>query len=145
MDKSSTASFNAASFFRGAPNSPSAFANGFDPHSMFKSAFPPSPFATATETAAPVNAIGASFAPSAPNDSSLRNCIPFIPRKFSHTCPTRAPGEPTRMHSVLSAFFSVPMTLEEKRKKVAKEEKEAKAKSSKGVVRLILLIGVLSD
>ena len=49
------------------------------------------------------------------------------------------------MHSVLSAFFSVPMTLEEKRKKVAKEEKEAKAKSSKGVVRLILLIGVLSD
>jgi RNA exonuclease 1 len=44
--------------------------------------------------------------------------IPFIASTFSHACPTRAPGEPTRMHSVLSAFFHGPVSGEEKRKRI---------------------------
>ncbi|KAI0319403.1 hypothetical protein OF83DRAFT_1055004 [Amylostereum chailletii] len=44
--------------------------------------------------------------------------VPFIPATFSHACPTKAPGEPTRMHSVLSAFFHGPVSSEEKKKRV---------------------------
>lgn len=44
--------------------------------------------------------------------------IPFIASTFSHACPTRAPGEPTRMHSVLSAFFHGPVSGEEKKKRI---------------------------
>jgi RNA exonuclease 1 len=45
--------------------------------------------------------------------------LPFIPSRFSHACPTRAPGEQTRMHSILSSFFSGPVTGEEKKKRIA--------------------------
>lgn len=31
--------------------------------------------------------------------------ITFIANTFSHACPTRAPGDQTRTHGVLSAFF----------------------------------------
>ena len=44
--------------------------------------------------------------------------IPYIASIFSHACPTRAPGEPTRMHSVLSAFFHGPVSGEERRKRM---------------------------
>ena len=49
-------------------------------------------------------------------DASSTN-IPYIASTFSHACPTRAPGEPTRMHSVLSAFFHGPVSGEEKKKR----------------------------
>ncbi|KAI0043270.1 ribonuclease H [Auriscalpium vulgare] len=44
--------------------------------------------------------------------------VPFIARTFSHACPTRAPGESTRMHSVLSTFFHGPVSGEEKKRRV---------------------------
>ncbi|PCH42778.1 hypothetical protein WOLCODRAFT_138067 [Wolfiporia cocos MD-104 SS10] len=45
--------------------------------------------------------------------------LPFIAGTFSHACPTRAPGDQTRMHSVLSAFFQGPITREEKKRRMA--------------------------
>lgn len=44
--------------------------------------------------------------------------IPFLARTFSHACPTRAPGDQTRMHSVLNSFFQGPITGEEKKKRL---------------------------
>ena len=44
--------------------------------------------------------------------------IPFIASTFSHACPTRAPGDQTRMHSVLSSFFSGPVSGEEKKRRL---------------------------
>ncbi|KAJ3527574.1 hypothetical protein NMY22_g9736 [Coprinellus aureogranulatus] len=44
--------------------------------------------------------------------------IPFIGTTFSHACPTRAPGDQNRMHSVLSTFFSCPVSAEEKRRRM---------------------------
>ncbi|KAH9922386.1 uncharacterized protein B0H18DRAFT_1018161 [Fomitopsis serialis] len=44
--------------------------------------------------------------------------LPFIGRTFSHACPTRAPGDQTRMHSVLNTFFQGPMTGEEKKRRL---------------------------
>lgn len=44
--------------------------------------------------------------------------IPFIASTFSHACPTRAPGDQTRMHSVLSAFFTGPVSGEEKKRRL---------------------------
>ena len=44
-------------------------------------------------------------------------CIPFIAKTFSHACPTRAPGDQTRMHSVLSTFFNGPVSGEEKKRR----------------------------
>ncbi|KAF8893593.1 hypothetical protein BD779DRAFT_1507113 [Infundibulicybe gibba] len=47
--------------------------------------------------------------------------IPFIASTFSHACPTRAPGDSTRMHSVLSSFFNGPVSGEEKKKRIAQK------------------------
>ncbi|EPS94830.1 hypothetical protein FOMPIDRAFT_58761 [Fomitopsis schrenkii] len=44
--------------------------------------------------------------------------LPFIRRTFSHACPTRAPGDQTRMHSVLNSFFQGPVSGEEKKKRI---------------------------
>ncbi|KAF8907850.1 hypothetical protein CPB84DRAFT_1767719 [Gymnopilus junonius] len=49
--------------------------------------------------------------------SSAEN-IPFIASTFSHACPTRAPGDQTRMHSVLSSFFNGPVSGEEKKRRL---------------------------
>ncbi|KAF8629302.1 hypothetical protein AX15_003519 [Amanita polypyramis BW_CC] len=51
-------------------------------------------------------------------DVPLATFIPFIASMFSHACPTRAPGDQTRMHSVLSAFFQGPVNGEERRRRV---------------------------
>ncbi|KAF9268108.1 ribonuclease H-like protein [Marasmius fiardii PR-910] len=45
--------------------------------------------------------------------------LPFIASTFSHACPTRAPGDSTRMHSVLSTFFNAPISNSEKKKRMA--------------------------
>ena len=45
------------------------------------------------------------------------SAIPFVATTFSHACPTRAPGDQYRMHSVLSTFFSCPVSAEEKRRR----------------------------
>ncbi|KAJ7213036.1 ribonuclease H [Mycena pura] len=43
--------------------------------------------------------------------------LPFIASTFSHACPTRAPGDQTRMHSILTAFFQSPITQAELKKR----------------------------
>ncbi|KAG5636152.1 hypothetical protein H0H81_008983 [Sphagnurus paluster] len=45
--------------------------------------------------------------------------VPFLAATFSHACPTRAPGDLYRMHSVLSAFFHGPVSGEERNKRIA--------------------------
>ena len=44
--------------------------------------------------------------------------VPFITKTFSHACPTHAPGDQTRMHSVLGAFFQSPVSGEEKKRRI---------------------------
>jgi hypothetical protein len=43
--------------------------------------------------------------------------LPFIASTFSHACPTRAPGDPSRMYSVLGTFFQGPVSGEEKKRR----------------------------
>ncbi|KAH7925607.1 hypothetical protein BV22DRAFT_1033761 [Leucogyrophana mollusca] len=51
-----------------------------------------------------------------PSDSNTP--LPFIASTFSHACPTRAPGDQTRMYSVLSTFFQGPVSGDEKKKRI---------------------------
>ncbi|KAF8971279.1 hypothetical protein BDZ97DRAFT_1914265 [Flammula alnicola] len=53
-----------------------------------------------------------------PSDLDSAANIPFIASTFSHACPTRAPGDQTRMHSVLSSFFTGPVSGEEKKRRL---------------------------
>ncbi|KAJ7606820.1 ribonuclease H [Roridomyces roridus] len=46
------------------------------------------------------------------------SALPFIASTFSHACPTRAPGDQNRMHSILAAFFQGPITAAELKKRV---------------------------
>ncbi|KIJ60064.1 hypothetical protein HYDPIDRAFT_99502 [Hydnomerulius pinastri MD-312] len=55
---------------------------------------------------------------SIPLPSDSKTPIPFIASTFSHACPTRAPGDHTRMYSVLSTFFQGPVSGEEKKKRI---------------------------
>ncbi|KAI3612322.1 ribonuclease h [Moniliophthora roreri] len=48
--------------------------------------------------------------------------VPFINSTFSHACPTRAPGDHMRMHSVLSTFFNGPISSTEKKRRAAERE-----------------------
>jgi RNA exonuclease 1 len=50
--------------------------------------------------------------------AALYGGIPFIARTFSHACPTRAPGDANRMHSVLNTFFQTPVSGEEKKRRL---------------------------
>ena len=52
-----------------------------------------------------------------PDEEEIQN-VTFIAKTFSHACPTRAPGDQTRMHSVLGAFFQSPVSGEEKRRRI---------------------------
>lgn len=54
-----------------------------------------------------------------PGPDSTNSNVPFIASKFSHACPTHAPGEQMRMHSVLGAFFQSPVSGEEKKRRIA--------------------------
>ncbi|KAJ6493808.1 ribonuclease H [Mycena vulgaris] len=55
----------------------------------------------------------------APGASSA---LPFIASTFSHACPTRAPGDQTRMHSILTAFFQGPITAAEMKKRTSNKD-----------------------
>ena len=52
------------------------------------------------------------------SDSEPQCGVPFIAKTFSYACPTRAPGDQTRMHSVLGAFFQSPVSGEEKKRRI---------------------------
>ena len=47
--------------------------------------------------------------PAQSSSQSQKHSLPFLARTFSHAIPTRAPGDPARMYSVLHAFLNVPM------------------------------------
>ncbi|KAF9010833.1 ribonuclease H [Cyathus striatus] len=55
--------------------------------------------------------------PSQVHPESLSIAIPYIGSTFSHACPTRAPGDQSRMHSVLSTFFQGPVSGEERKRR----------------------------
>ncbi|KAF8462662.1 hypothetical protein DFH94DRAFT_831793 [Russula ochroleuca] len=61
--------------------------------------------------------------------AALYGGIPFITRTFSHACPTRAPGDANRLHSVLNTFFQTPVSGEEKRRRL--RERVAVERSAK--------------
>ncbi|KAF8530788.1 hypothetical protein JB92DRAFT_3081178 [Gautieria morchelliformis] len=44
--------------------------------------------------------------------------LPFVSQTFLHALPTRAPGDQSKMHSVLGAFFMGPVSGEEKKKRI---------------------------
>ena len=54
--------------------------------------------------------------------------LPFISKTFSHAVPTRAPGDSTRLFSVLGSYFDVPLSREERtrRQKAAEEARKLK-------------------
>ncbi|PPR07234.1 hypothetical protein CVT24_010171 [Panaeolus cyanescens] len=65
------------------------------------------------------------------NAASMAPHIPFIATTFTTACPTRAPGDQTRMHSVLSSFFNGPVSGEEKKRRmVVRAREEATMKPS---------------
>ncbi|KAJ3502908.1 hypothetical protein NLJ89_g8673 [Agrocybe chaxingu] len=66
---------------------------------------------------------------SIPLPSPSAGSIPFIATTFSHACPTRAPGDQTRMHSVLSSFFTGPVSGEEKKRRLTQRVQSESNKS----------------
>ncbi|OBZ74580.1 hypothetical protein A0H81_05096 [Grifola frondosa] len=56
--------------------------------------------------------------PAGSSSEASHHAVPFVSSTFSHACPTRAPGDQTRMHSVLNAFFQGPVSGEEKKKRL---------------------------
>ncbi|KAJ9125766.1 hypothetical protein QFC24_002550 [Naganishia onofrii] len=63
-------------------------------------------------------------------DATKETLIPTIPRLFSHACPTRAPGDARRLHSVLQTLLNAPLSQSEKaRRERAKAEMMRKMKA----------------
>ncbi|KAI0669119.1 hypothetical protein C8Q78DRAFT_1146802 [Trametes maxima] len=63
--------------------------------------------------------------------------VPFISSTFTYACPTRAPGDQTRMHSVLNAFFQGPVTGEEKKRRLTERLTSERAQE-KSPIRYLL-------
>ncbi|KAK0209032.1 ribonuclease H [Desarmillaria ectypa] len=63
--------------------------------------------------------------------------VSFIASTFSHACPTRAPGDQTRMHSVLNTFFTVPISATEKKKREEQKENSERLQSHDPVQYLL--------
>ncbi|KAI0293180.1 hypothetical protein B0F90DRAFT_1670908 [Multifurca ochricompacta] len=59
-----------------------------------------------------------SIDPRSEEAAALYGGVPFIARTFSHACPTFAPGDTIRMHSVLNTFFQAPVSGEEKKRRL---------------------------
>ncbi|VDB86857.1 unnamed protein product [Peniophora sp. CBMAI 1063] len=66
--------------------------------------------------------------------------VPFISRTFSHALPTRAPGDNTRMHSVLAEFLSAPVTGEEKKRRTLARIQGERENSTKGAEQYVLSV-----
>ncbi|KZV61427.1 hypothetical protein PENSPDRAFT_759442 [Peniophora sp. CONT] len=66
--------------------------------------------------------------------------VPFISRTFSHALPTRAPGDSTRMHSVLAEFLSAPVTGEEKKRRTLARIQGERENSDKGAEQYLLSV-----
>ncbi|CAE6415580.1 unnamed protein product [Rhizoctonia solani] len=50
--------------------------------------------------------------------------IPVINSCYSHACPTRATGEPTKLHSVLTTLLQSPVSSEQKRKRLLERQQQ---------------------
>ncbi|KAI0691614.1 hypothetical protein C8Q76DRAFT_255245 [Earliella scabrosa] len=70
-------------------------------------------------------------------DASSPPSVPFIHSTFTYACPTRAPGDQWRMHSVLSAFFQGPVTGEEKKRRLT-ERLTSERTQEKTAIRYLL-------
>ncbi|KAJ8502161.1 hypothetical protein ONZ51_g150 [Trametes cubensis] len=68
-------------------------------------------------TANPNVPIAVPLPPAMPSEDAAPG-VHFISSTFTNACPTRAPGDQTRMHSVLNAFFQGPVTGEEKKRRL---------------------------
>jgi RNA exonuclease len=65
--------------------------------------------------------------------------LPFISQTFLHALPTRAPGEQSKMHSVLGAFFMGPVSGEEKKKRIlARLDQERKHEGETDPIKYLL-------
>lgn len=51
--------------------------------------------------------------------------IPAINACYSHACPTRATGELTKMHSVLTTLLQSPVSGEQKRKRLLERQQQS--------------------
>ena len=51
--------------------------------------------------------------------------LPIFTQLFSHYCPTRAPGEPRKLHSVMQSLLNAPVPNAEKAKREASRAKTA--------------------
>jgi RNA exonuclease 1 len=78
----------------------------------------PLPSDTPPPTASEPPDLPSSVDPHSEEAAALYGGVPFITRTFSHACPTRAPGDATRMHSVLNTFFQTPVSGEEKKRRI---------------------------
>ncbi|KAJ3558462.1 hypothetical protein NM688_g908 [Phlebia brevispora] len=81
--------------------------------------------------------------PLIPAESAQRG-VPFISKTFSHACPTHAPGDQTRMHSVLSAFFQSPVSGEEKKRRIL-ERVASERTHEKSPLRYTLSLGQMLE
>ncbi|KAA1467017.1 hypothetical protein DENSPDRAFT_767734 [Dentipellis sp. KUC8613] len=79
---------------------------------------PPLPTSATSNPNLPLSIPLPTDGPNTANTSDEYGGVPFVAKTFSHACPTKAPGDATRMHSVLSAFFHGPVSGEEKKKRV---------------------------
>ncbi|KAJ6567827.1 hypothetical protein B0H10DRAFT_1841408 [Mycena sp. CBHHK59/15] len=65
--------------------------------------------------------------------------LPFIASTFSHACPTRAPGDLTHMHSILSAFFQGPISSAELKKRVTQRDNSQRTREKDPAQYLLTL------
>ncbi|KZT27198.1 ribonuclease H-like protein [Neolentinus lepideus HHB14362 ss-1] len=75
----------------------------------------------------------------APSPSTSQIGVPFISSTYSHACPTRAPGDATKMHSVMAEFFHGPVTGEEKKRRLQQRVHSERA-FEKSPVRYLLTL-----
>lgn len=114
-----TGSRSTCVFFLNPPQIPTVFQNarsvqkvvtllipGILPDSL---ALPPPPTSATANPNIPV---------AIPLPAESKTPFPFIASTFSHACPTRAPGDQTRMYSVLGTFFQGPVSGEEKKRRI---------------------------
>ncbi|KAL1938459.1 hypothetical protein VTO73DRAFT_11699 [Trametes versicolor] len=77
-------------------------------------ALPPLPTSATSNPNVP---LAVPLPPAQPSEDASPS-VPFISSTFTYACPTRAPGDQTRMHSVLNAFFQGPVTREERKRRL---------------------------
>ncbi|WRT65068.1 uncharacterized protein IL334_002010 [Kwoniella shivajii] len=72
-----------------------------------------------------------STTPSESSSSSSTPRVPVIPKLFTYACPTRAPGDDRKLHSVLNSLLMspIPDSLKKQKEKEAKQLAEAAASS----------------